>query len=59
VIVDYRIYCTIYALCMLGYVAALPLIPLRQGRYFFPAIGTVLGVAGITATANLIDWIWS
>jgi hypothetical protein len=58
-IVDQRIYTTIYTVLALAWIAIFPMI----GRASFEAtdrlMKTVAGVLSIVVAVNFIDWLWS
>jgi hypothetical protein len=54
-IVDYRVYCSIYGLAFLAHAFSIALKP----EHFWFAQKVVWAVVGVTAAVNFLDWLWS
>lgn len=58
-IVDYRIYCTIYALLSLAWCASIPLMHRYGHRFANRWMRGTLGAALTIGFVNYSDWLWS
>lgn len=58
-ILDYRIYATIYTILCLAWIAAFPMIQLCRLETAHRYMGIVAGTASIIAALNFIDWLWA
>jgi len=54
-ILDYRVYATVYSLCLLGHCFSIAL----ETRRFWIVQKIVWGITGLTLTANYLDWLWA
>jgi hypothetical protein len=57
VIIDYRVYLTIYAVLMVAHFASLFFID--SNKAFYRYVTVVCSLALLTALINYIDWLWS
>jgi hypothetical protein len=58
-ILDYRIYCTLYALAFVGYFAMFPMIGHKNVKLFTRYLVFYVPAVVAVAFANYLDWLWA
>lgn len=58
-ILDYRIYATIYTTLCLAWIAAFPMVQLCRHETTSRYMVIVAGTFSIVAALNFIDWLWA
>lgn len=58
-IVDYRIYCTIYALLLVAWISSIPLMHFQPPRFVNRWMGSVAMAAVLIGVTQYLDWLWA
>lgn len=58
-LIDYRVYCTLYAVLFLTYLIGFPLTVMAGGKYFYRYVAVEAFAWAAVGLTNYLDWLWS